>query len=219
MGNIGVARVNREVMESKVMRKFIGSLVIVSSIFFLTACDAGIAAQVGDSKISQSTVQNKVSEILAERRKFDTSQMQVNVGEELNRSELRFLLISLIFEKIAAENNIKITQAMKDARKAEVYGQVGGVDQLPQALVGAQMAPSDFNLYIQSLLISEALVEKAKAAGVDDANTGAAIQTLVKALAKKIGIKINPQYGAWDPSAADVVTFDAAGTAVKTLTA
>ena len=153
-------------MESKVMKKLIGSLVIVSSIFFLTACDAGIAAQVGDSKISQSSVQNKVSEILAERRKFDTSQMQINVGEELNRSELRFLLISLIFEKIAAENNIKITQAMKDARKAEVYGQVGGIDQLPQALVGAQMAPSDFDLYIQSLLISEALVEKAKAANM-----------------------------------------------------
>lgn len=201
------------------MKKLIGAIAVFTSLFFLTACDSGIAAQVGDSKITQSTVQSKVSEILAERRKFDTAQMQVNVGEELNRSQLRFLLISLIFEKIADDNGIKITQAMKDARKAEIYSQVGGIDQLPQALVGAQMAPSDFDLYVQSLLISEALVQRAKAAGVDDANTGAAIQTLVKALTSKEGIKINPQYGAWDPSNADIVTFDSAGTAVKTLTA
>lgn len=201
------------------MKKVISALLAVSSLVLLTACDAGVAAQVGDTKISQSIVQSRVAEILTERRKFDTSQMQINVGEELNRSELRFLLISAIFEKLAKQNGINITQAMKDARKAEVYGQVGGVDQLPQALVGAQMAPSDFNLYIQSLLISEALVEKAKAAGVDDANTGAAIQSLVKALTDKEGIKINPQYGAWDPSNADIVTFDAAGSAVKTLTA
>lgn len=201
------------------MKKVISALLAVSSLVLLTACDAGVAAQVGDTKISQSIVQSRVAEILTERRKFDTSQMQINVGEELNRSELRFLLISAIFEKLAKQNGINITQAMKDARKAEVYGQVGGVDQLPQALVGAQMAPSDFNLYIQSLLISEALVEKAKAAGVDDANAGAAIQSLVKALTDKEGIKINPQYGAWDPSNADIVTFDAAGSAVKTLTA
>ena len=201
------------------MKKVISVLLAASSLFFLTGCDSGIAAQVGDTKISQNTVQSKISEILTERTKFDVSQMQISVGEELNRAELRFLLISAIFEKLADQNGIKITQAMKDSRKAEILNQVGGPEQLPQALVGAQMPPSDFDLYIQSLLISEALVEKAKAAGVAEANTGAAIQTLVKALTEKEGIKINPQYGAWDPNNADLVTFDSAGTAVKTKTA
>ena len=86
-------------MVSKVMKKLISAVAVLSSLLILTACDAGVAAQVGDTKITQSTVQSKVAEILTERRKFDTSQMQVNVGEELNRSELRFLLISMIFEK------------------------------------------------------------------------------------------------------------------------
>jgi hypothetical protein len=219
VGNVGVAGINREVMVSKVMKKLISAVAVLSSLLILTACDAGVAAQVGDTKITQSTVQSKVAEILTERRKFDTSQMQVNVGEELNRSELRFLLISMIFEKIADDNGIKISQAMKDARKAEVYGNIGGIDNLSQALVGAQMPPSDFDIYIKTLLISDALIDKAKRAGVDEKNTGAAIQSLVKALTAKQGIKINPQYGTWDPSNADIVTFDAAGTAVKTLTA
>jgi hypothetical protein len=198
------------------MKKLISALIASGSLFLLTGCDSGIAAQVGDTKISQNTVQSKISEILNERTKLDVSQMQISVGEELNRAELRFLLISAIFEKLADKNGIKITQAMKDSRKVEILNQVGGADQLPQALVGAQMPPSDFDLYIQSLLISEALVEKAKAAGVAEENTGAAIQALVKALTEKEGIKVNPQYGAWDPNNADLVTFDSAGSAVKT---
>ena len=201
------------------MKKIISALVLTSSLVFLTACDAGVAAQIGDTKITQDTVQSRVAEILAERRNVNTSQMQISVGEELNRSELRFLVISAIFEKLAKQNGLTITKAMKDARKVEIYQAIGGATNLSNALISAQMAPSDFDLYVQSLLISDSLVAKAKAAGVADANTGAAIQQLVMALTKKEGIRINPQYGAWDPAGADLVTFDSAGTAVKTLTA
>lgn len=201
------------------MKKVISALLVVSSLAFLTACDAGTAAQVGDTKVAMKTVQDRVAQILAERRNVDTSQMQLSVGEELNRSELRFLLISVVFEKIAKKSGITISQAMKDSRKATIYGQVGGVENISSALIQAQMAPDDFDLYVQSLLISEALVAKAKAAGVTDENTSAAIQQLVIALSKEEPVKVNPQYGTWDPATADLVTFDSAGTAVKSLTA
>ena len=176
-----------------------------------------MAAQFGDTKISQSTVQSRISEILAERRKYDTSQMQLSTGEALNRSELRFLLISAVFEKLASENGIVITQAMKDSRRAEIYSQVGGVEKLPQALLSAQLAPSDFDLYLQSELISNALIAKAKAAGVADSDTGLALQKLVSQITQKVGVRINPQYGTWDPTNADLVAYDPAGSAVKTL--
>ena len=165
----------------------------------------------------QSTVQGRISEILSERRKMDTSQMQLSTGEALNRAELRFLLISDIFEKLAKENKIEITQAMKDSRRVEIYNQLGGQENLTQALIGAQMAPSDFELYLQSVLISQALVERAKASGISDADTGSAIQQLVKGLTQKVGIKVNPQYGAWDPINADLTAFDPAASAVKPL--
>lgn len=201
------------------MKKVISALLVVSGLAFLTACDSSIAAQIGDTKISTNTVQDRVAEILSERRNYDTAQMQLSVAEELNRSELRFLMISVIFEKLAKEGGIKITQAMKDAKKSDIYNQVGGYDQLAQALVQAQMAPADFDLYVQSLLISEQLVAKAKAAGVSDENTGAAVQQLVMGLTQREKVKVNPQYGAWDPTTADLATFDSAGTAVKSLTA
>ena len=63
------------------MKRFISALLIVSGLVTLTGCNANLAAQVGDTKITQGTVQSRISEILAERRKFDTSQMQLSTGE------------------------------------------------------------------------------------------------------------------------------------------
>lgn len=185
----------------------------------LTACDASTAAQIGDTKISINTVQSRIAEINAERSKFDTSQMQLSVGEELNRTEVRFLVISEIFKKIADKSGIKITQAMKDAKKASILNALGGVDQLGQALVSAQMAPSDFDLYIEAVLISDELSKNAIASGVAESDVGTAVQQVVLALTKTEKVKINPQYGTWDPTQADLTSFDSAGTAVKVQTA
>jgi NurA-like 5'-3' nuclease len=201
------------------MKKVISALLVVSSFMLLTACDAGTAAQIGDTKISINTVQSRIAEINAERTKYDTSQMELSVGEELNRTEVRFLLISEIFKKLADKSGTKITQAMKDAKKASILNSLGGSDQLGQALVSAQMAPSDFDLYIEAVLISDELSKKAIAAGISETEVGTAVQQLVKELTKTEKVKINPQYGTWDPNQADLAAFDSAGTAVKVKTA
>ena len=201
------------------MKKVISALLVASSFMLLTACDAGTAAQIGDTKISINTVQSRIAEINAERTKYDTSQMQLSVGEELNRTEVRFLVISEIFKKLAEKSGIKITQAMKDAKKASILNSLGGTKQLGQALVSAQMAPSDLDLYIEAVLISDELSKNAVASGISEADVGTAVQQLVKELTKTETVKINPQYGTWDPNQADLAAFDSAGTAVKVKTA
>jgi hypothetical protein len=206
-------------LKGRGMKKVISALLVASSFMLLTACDAGTAAQIGDTKISINTVQSRIAEINAERKKYDTSQMQLSVGEELNRTEVRFLVISELFKKIAAQGGIKITQAMKDAKKASLLNGLGGTEQLNQALVSAQLAPSDLDLYIEAVLISEELTKNAKAAGVADSDVGTAVQQLVLAATKKEKVKINPQYGTWDPTQGDIAAFDSAGSAVKVKTA
>ena len=197
------------------MKKLISAVLVLSSLAFLTACDAGTAAQIGDTKISMETVQTRIAEINAERLKYDTSQMELSVGEELNRNELRFLVISTIFKKIADKSGIKISQAMKDTKKADIFSALGGADQIGQALVSAQMAPADFDLYVEAVLISDQLSKNAIAAGVAESDVGTAVQQVVLALTKTEKVKINPQFGYWDPNGADLVSFDSAGTAVK----
>ena len=201
------------------MKKVISALLVASSFMLLTACDAGTAAQIGDTKISINTVQSRIAEINAERTKYDTSQMQLSVGEELNRTEVRFLVISEIFKKLAVKSGIKITQAMKDAKKASILNSLGGTGNLSQALVSAQMAPSDFDLYIEAVLISNELSKNLVASGVAETEVGTAVQQLVKELTKTEKVRINPQYGTWNPTQADLAAFDSAGTAVKVKTA
>jgi hypothetical protein len=108
---------------------------------------------------------------------------------------------------------------MKDSKKASIFNSLGGAQQLSQALVSAQLAPSDFDLYIESVLISEELTKNAKASGVADSDVGTAVQQLVLAATKKEKVNINPQYGAWDPTQGDIAAFDSAGSAVKVKTA
>ena len=201
------------------MKKLISAVLVLSSLAFLTACDAGTAAQIGGTKISMETVQTRIAEINAERLKYDTSQMELSVGEELNRNELRFLVISTIFKKIADKSGIKISQAMKDTKKADIFAALGGADQIGQALVSAQMAPADFDLYVEAVLISDQLSKNAIASGVAESDVGTAVQQVVLALTKTEKVKINPQFGYWDPNGADLVSFDSAGTAVKVKTA
>jgi len=194
--------------------KRILALITVASALVLTGCSqVGSAAEVGSTKISQATVQKSIDTGLAERAKVDTSGMQLETGAAFNRSQLRFHLISLLLADVAAEAKITVTKAEIDSRRAQIMTQIGGVTNLPKALVGASIASSDFDQYINLILQSEKLASAAVAAGVAQANTGAEIQKLIVAKAAALKVTINPRFGKWDPATGDIVATDAASPA------
>ena len=89
--------------------------IIAATALLLTGCSqVGAAATVGDTKITQATVQGSIDSILSERGKVDTSQMQLETGEALNRSQLRFHLFSRILRAIGEEIKIEVTKAEID---------------------------------------------------------------------------------------------------------
>ena len=62
------------------------ALLGVISLLVLTGCSKlDSAATIGDISISQAQAQGVIDEILEERTKIDTSQLQLISGEELNR--------------------------------------------------------------------------------------------------------------------------------------
>ena len=67
------------------MKKVV-SIAAVSAALLLTGCSqVSSAATVGSIKISQSTVQSSIDAVMNERSEVDTSQMQLESGENLNR--------------------------------------------------------------------------------------------------------------------------------------
>jgi len=174
----------------------------------------GAAATVGDTKITQALVQGSVDAILSERAKVDTSQMQLETGASLNVSQLRFHLLGTLLRELGQELNLNVTKAEIDSRRASILEQVGGEVGLPNALVNAGIAPQDLDRYIEAIAYSDKISQKLVAAGVTEDQLGAEIQKLVVAKAKEIGVTVNPRYGKWDATTADVVPADSAESAV-----
>ena len=196
------------------MKKIL-ALVAVATTLLLTGCSqVGSAATVGGTKISQATVQSSIDAILAARQGVDTSQMQIETGEVLNRGQLRFHLLTALLREVGKEIKLSVSKAEIDTRRQSIIDQVGGEEALPNALVGAGIAPKDFDQYIEAISLSDKITQALTAAGVSEADMGAQISKLVVAKAKELGVTVNPRYGKWDPAIADVVASDAAGTAV-----
>ena len=182
----------------------------------LTGCSqVGAAATLGDVKITQATVQGSVDSILAERAKVDTTQMQLETGEALNRGQLRFHLYSALLRAIGEEIKIEVTKAEIDTRRANILEQVGGAESLPVELVNAGIAPGDLDQYIELISFSEKISQALAASGVPEDQIGIELQKLVAAKANELGVTINPRYGKWDAEVADIVADDPASSAVN----
>ena len=200
------------------MKKIL-ALVAVAATFVLTGCSqVGAAATVGDTKITQATVQGSIDSILAERAKVDTTQMQLETGESLNRGQLRFHLLSTLLREVGAELKLTVSKAEIDTRRASILDQVGGAASLPTALVNAGIAQADLDIYIEAISYSDKIGQKLVAAGVTQDQVGTELQKLVVAKAKELGVTVNPRYGKWDATVADVVATDSASPAVTPAT-
>jgi hypothetical protein len=198
------------------VKKILG-LIAVISLATLTACgQLTSAATLGDAAISQSELQSTVDTLLKERAAQDVSQMQLETGATLNRSQLRFLIITKIFDEIAKELKLDITKSELTTTRQSMIDQGGGAASLAKNLVSAEIASTNFDKYIRAIIISDKLTAALKQSGVADADVSAKISQLVVAKTKELKIKINPRYGIWDDASGDILAADSAGAAVKT---
>ena len=172
---------------------------------FLTGCSqVGAAATIGSTKITQATVQGSIDTVMAERSGVDTTQMQLETGEELNRSQLRFHLFAALLKAAAKDLKITVSKAEIDTRREAIIQQVGGVASLPNALVGAGIASTDFDIYLDAVLNSEKIQKSLVASGVAEADVPTKMQDLVIATGKKYKVTVNPRYGVWKADTAEV---------------
>jgi hypothetical protein len=172
---------------------------------FLTGCSqVGAAATIGSTKITQATVQTSIDTVMAERTGVDTTQMQLETGENLNRSQLRFHLFAGLLKAAAKSVKVSVTKAEIDTRRELIIQQVGGVANLPKALVGAGIASVDFDIYLEAVLNSEKIQKSFAAKGVVAADIPTKMQELIVAIGKTEKVTVNPRYGVWNAETAEV---------------
>jgi hypothetical protein len=193
-------------MKLKSLKKITAGLVIV---FLLSACGStGSGVTIGKTEVSSAQIQKYVDEILSERTKVDTSQMNLDSGASLVRTQAQFQIISAVLDELISEKKISVTPADVAARRADIVGQVGGEAELPAALVSASLAPSNLDKYLKIIIISEKLNELVISEGATAESAGEVVTKLVTDTAKKLGVKVNSRYGKWNEETATIDESD-----------
>ncbi len=196
------------------MKKILAVLTIASALLLTGCSQTNEAASVGGFKISQTDLQASIDAVIAERAKVDSSQMQLETGDALNRGQLRFKILMHTFDEIAKELKIEVTSSDVEAKKATITESVGGKTELPKNLVNAAIAQADFDTYVRAIVISEQITAALGASGVAEEEIATKLGQLLTAKAKELGVKVNPRYGFWDAEVGDVVAADVTGDAV-----
>ena len=197
------------------MKKILAVLTIASALLLTGCSQTNEAATVGDFKITQTELQASIDAVIAERSKVDSSQMQLETGDALNRGQLRFKILMHTFDEIAKELKIEVTSSQIEAKKATIIDSVGGKTELPKNLVNAAIAQADFDTYVRAIVISDQITAALTASGVTEADVAGKLGQLLTAKAKELGVEVNPRYGSWDAEAGDVVAANVTGDAVS----
>jgi len=196
------------------VKKILVALTIATGLLLTGCSQSNEAATVGEFKITQTELQSSIDAVMAERAKVDTSQMQLETGDELNRGQLRFKILMHTFDEIAKELDLEITSSQVVNRKQQISQSLGGDAELPKNLVNAGIALQDFDTYVRAVLISERITSALAQSGVAEADVANQLSKLLSAKAKELGVKVNPRYGFWDTEVGDVVAADVTGGAV-----
>ena len=191
------------------MKLFKKVITTVLAALVLTSCSSmNSAITIGDKEFSTSDVQKPVDEVLRDRKKVDTSQMQLPEADELLRNQAQFYIVGILLDRIAADKKLSVTNADIAARRTEILSQVGGEAELPKALVSASLAQSNLDAYLKILIISEKLSKDIILSGVSSEQAAEEVNKIVVAVAKKLGVKVNPKYGKWNPATASIESGD-----------
>lgn len=196
------------------MKKVLALILALATIFTAGCSQVNSAATIGDRKIALDDLQTQVDLILLEREGVDTSQMQLESGEALTRSQLSYMISNIIIEELAKDQKIEITPSELESYKAQIFANIGGEANLPSVLVNASIPSTALEEVLRRDLVLRKISEKESAAGADQASVNALIQSLVTEKANALKVVVNPRYGTWDAENLTVVAAEPAGDAV-----
>ena len=184
----------------KIITGVVGALVVVGAgVGLWIALDStSPVAKVGKAKITASQLNTSVNAVIAERKTVSTTGMQLAFGANLTAEQLNFYIISALLKDTADANHVVVTPAQVATRLATIAKQQGSAAKLKSGLVSSSIATADFPGYVREILYVEGLTAFVEKNGTAVADSGAAVQALVRTLAAKEGVTINSKYGTWD---------------------
>ena len=191
----------------KILTAVVGVLVVIAAGagLWIALDSTKAAATVGKVKISEKQLKETVKAIIAERKTVSTTGMTLAYGDALNAEQLNYYVVSTLLAQTLAANKLTVTDAQVKDREASILKQEGSATKLKAGEISAGIASKDFPGYVREILSIEALTKMVEAQGTAVADSGTKVQDLVRQLALKEGVKIDPKYGTWDSTQVSVL--------------
>lgn len=164
----------------------------------VTGCEnpinAGTAASVGSTRISETVVAEQVNAVLADQGK------PANTADaKLTQDVIQRLILADLLEQVAVENAIEVTKGDLDATKASFIEQVGGEAELKKVFLNQGVPATAIDSVVRINTLVSLIGAKLAAGGAQDQATQAVFAAIVKK-AQETGVDVNPRFGTWDPA-------------------
>lgn len=193
-------RKNRPVPQ-RIRRTVLSAAVAGLAAAALAGCNTapGAAAIIGNQRISNAQVTGYVRDALSNAGYASS----VPDPAALARKELSLRIQQALFEAQAAQEGVSVSDANVNSTIQQLEAQAGGKKALDSQALQSGIAPSDIATNVRVNLLVDALARKA---GVSDPTSTQGQQQAnaiaVRALqtqSARLGVRVNPRYGAWDP--------------------
>jgi SurA N-terminal domain len=188
---------------SKYVKVALGALVAG---VVLAGCDnpvkMGAAATVGSQRISDTTLNNAVTDWKTAMAKDPLNLQNVQLSDQssIPRSVLTWLIDFKVGDEAARQHGITVVPGQLDSYRAayeQASSQQGQPSLTVQALANG-IPPSYLDKLVRFLYVRSAIL-RAAVPGQQDTQAGeAAVQQAMVKAAKKLNIKISPRYGSFN---------------------
>lgn len=161
----------------------------------LTACggqQAGAAAIVGDTSITEDHLNNSIQTVLAAQGRSVDDASYAMTSTALDR-----MITTELVDQLAADLDVEVTQGEIDAVIAAYVEQAGGEEELENFLLQQDVAPEEIPALLRLNLLVEKLGVLIDPQGTPETQSMAVFQ-IASVFADEVGVTVNPRFGGWD---------------------
>lgn len=176
-------------------RLALGVAALATTVLALAGCgtaQAGAAATVGDTRITDTALTTEVQAVLAAKgQPLDTEDASL-VSQILGR-----MITMELVDRLAVREGVEITQGQIDEVIANYTGQVGSIEQVEEIFLQENVAPSQ----IESLITLQAQAQELGIALNPSGSAeeqGTAVFEAASLLSVELDTAVSPRYGTWD---------------------
>ena len=170
------------------------SVVLALGLSGCGSASPGAAAVVGDVRISESDLNERVEQVLrAQSRPMDTA------SEALVVTTLDRMITTSLVEQLASREGVSVTQGELDATIANYAEAAGGQAAFEQILLEQDLAIEGVEDLFRVNILAQKLGFELDPTGSPEAQT-LAVLTAVSEFSTAIGTKVSPRYGTWNPA-------------------